>query len=48
VANFVIGPIAIANITLAACEEALVRLELGIVPVAQFSHSSSLPNSPKW
>jgi len=48
VANFVIGPIAITDITLASGKEALVRLELGVVPVAQFSHSLSLPNSPKW
>ena len=47
-ANFVIGPIAVADITLSSCIEALVRLELQIIPVAQFSHSPSLPNSPKW
>jgi len=48
VANFVIGPIAVADIILASCAEASVRLSCGIVPVAQFSHSLSLPNDLIW
>jgi len=47
VANFVIVPIAAADITLSFSVEALVRLEFTIVPVEQFSHSPSLPNSSK-
>jgi len=48
VANFAIGPMAVADITLASCAQASVRLLVGIVPVAQFSHSLSLPNNPIW
>jgi len=48
VANFVIGPIAVADITLASCASALVKLSVGIVPMIQFPHSLSLPNDPIW
>jgi len=48
VANFVIGPIAVADITLASRTQASVRLSVGIVPMAQFSHSLFLPNNPEW
>jgi len=48
VTNFVIGLIVLTDITLASYVEALVRLELGIVPVALFSHSLPLQSSPKW
>jgi len=48
VANFGIGPITVADITLSSCVEALVRLKFTILLVAQFSHSPPLLNSPKW
>jgi len=48
VVNFIIRPIAVADITLAFCVEASVRLEVSIVLVAQPSHSLYLLNSPKW
>ena len=47
-ANFVIGPIAVADITLASCALALVKLSVGIVLMVQFPHSLSLPNDPIW
>ena len=47
-ANFVIGPIAVADVNLASCAWASVRLSVGIVPMAQVSHSLSLPNNPEW
>jgi len=48
VVNFVIWPIAVADIALFSSAEALVRLELKIVLMVQFPHMLSLQNSLRW